>query len=324
MQTPLEILLHPVSLSISVILLLLMAWKVFFPTVKNKNTLRILFVTIVVTVSQSSTAQNKFVEKSILLSTGVTLEYVEYGQNSKTPVLLLHGYTDSWRSFEHVITKFPNDYYVVAITQRGHGGSSKPSHKYQIKDFSDDAAAFLLQKGIKQCVVVGHSLGGLVAQQFAIDYPHHTRAIVLVSTDAFFVDNPGLPEFFSDVKKLSDPIGYDFAESFQRSTIFKPVDSAKVEVFVRESLKVPSATWIAIAEELLKVNLTNELGKIQVPTLILWGDRDSVCLWGDQQNLNLAIPKSTIKVYKETGHALHWEDGDQFVTDIGSFIESLK
>lgn len=287
-----------------------------------KNIARI--VLIGAATSSSAFAQDTLEEKSILLSTGVTLQYVESGKEGKTPIILLHGYTDSWRSFEKVIPKFSTDYYVVALTHRGHGNSSKPTAGYEMRNFASDVAAFITEKKLPKCIIVGHSLGGLIAQQVAISFPQHTQAIVLTATDASFADNPGIPEFMDEVNRLSDPVPYDFAAAFQRSTIYKPVDSIQVEMFINETLKVPSTVWKAISREIMKIDFGPELEKISAPTLILWGNRDTFCLSDDQKNLSSAIPNAVLKVYQDIGHAVHWEDGDQFVSDIESFVESLK
>jgi 3-oxoadipate enol-lactonase len=212
---------------------------------------------------------------------------------------------------------------VVALTHRGHGSYSKPTGGYQVKNFADDVAAFISEKKLGKCIIVGHSLGGLIAQQVAISHPQHTRAIVLAATDASFADNPGIPKFMDEVNELSDPIAYDFAASFQRSTIYKPLDSVQLEVFIHETLKVPSSVWKAVGSEIMKVDFRSELEKISAPTLILWGNRDMICSWIDQGSLSAAIPNAVLKVYKDTGHAIHWENGDQFVRDIESFVENL-
>jgi len=275
-------------------------------------------------ISSPAYAQNSFEEKNILLSTGVTLHYVESGERGKTPIILLHGYTDSWRSFENVIPKFSSEYYVAAVTHRGHGNSSKPATGYEILNLANDVAAFISEKKLPKCIIVGHSLGGLIAQQVAINFPQHTQAIVLVATDASFADNPGVPEFIDEINRLSDPIPYDFAAAFQRSTIYKPVDSIQVEVFINESLKVPSTVWKAIGTELMKIDVRPQLEKISAPTLILWGDRDPFCPWNDQKDISSAIPNAMLKVYKDIGHAIHWENGDHFVRDIELFVGGLK
>ena len=68
-----------------------------------------------------------FTTKAIALSTGVTLPYVEQGDPDGVPVILLHGVTDSWRSFEPVLPHLPPSIHAFALTQRGHGDADRPS-----------------------------------------------------------------------------------------------------------------------------------------------------------------------------------------------------
>ena len=82
------------------------------------------------------------------LATGVTLEYVERGDPDGTPVIFLHGVTDSWRSFEHVLPHLPPSIRAIAITQRGHGDSSRPDAGYAYGDFAADVAALLDAVGV--------------------------------------------------------------------------------------------------------------------------------------------------------------------------------
>jgi hypothetical protein len=74
---------------------------------------------------------SKPVINTIGLSTNVRLEYAELGNPDGIPVILLHGYTDSWHSFEMILPYLPASLHVYAISQRGHGNSSKPQQGYQ-------------------------------------------------------------------------------------------------------------------------------------------------------------------------------------------------
>ena len=69
--------------------------------------------------------------RSVTLSSGITLQYAERGQTSGVPVVFLHGVTDSWRSFEPVLDRLPGTVRALAMTQRGHGDSSKPDNGYR-------------------------------------------------------------------------------------------------------------------------------------------------------------------------------------------------
>src|SRR5215207_8668876 len=76
--------------------------------------------------------------KSVKLPSGVELPYIEQGDPSSVPVLFLHGYTDSWRSFEGVLPHLPRSIRAVAVTQRGHGDADRPFTGYDPRDFAAD------------------------------------------------------------------------------------------------------------------------------------------------------------------------------------------
>lgn len=101
--------------------------------------------------------------RSIALSTGVTLQYAEHGDPSGVPVVFLHGVTDSWRSFERVLDQLPSTIRAIALTQRGHGDSSRPDTGYRYTDMSGDLRAFMDALELPSAVVVGHSMGASVA-----------------------------------------------------------------------------------------------------------------------------------------------------------------
>src|SRR3712207_9373020 len=90
--------------------------------------------------------------ESVELPNGVKLPYVEQGDPSGVPVLLLHGITDSWRSFEPVLPYLPASIRAFALTQRGHGDAERPAAGYHPRDFAADVAAFLDSQGLASAV----------------------------------------------------------------------------------------------------------------------------------------------------------------------------
>ena len=102
------------------------------------------------------------------------------------------------------------------------------------------------------------------------------------------------------------------------------MDSAVVNIFIGESLKVPAQVWQSVGDLLMTTDFSKELHNIQVPALILWGDRDGICNWNGQRQLREGLTNSRLVVYKGTGHAIHWEDGDRFVIDVVAFVSTLK
>ena len=266
---------------------------------------------------------HEIIPQRITLSNGVELEYVEKGNKDAPAVVFLHGYSDSWHSFETVIKLLPQDLHVIALSQRGHGNSSKPTDGYYPKDFANDLSLFINQKKLGASIIVGHSLGGFVAQQFAIAYPALTKSLVLIGTDACFFDNPGLPEFFDAISKFEKPVDHSFARDFQVSTLAKPIDSLQLAVFIDESLKLPLHAWKGIAAGLIGVDLTKDLGTIESPVLILWGSKDIICFKTDQENFERNLKNEKMIVYEGTGHALHWEEPERFAADLVNFINGL-
>ena len=129
-----------------------------------------------------------FTTKTIALSTGVTLQYVEQGDPDGVPVILLHGVTDSWRSFEPVLPHLPPSIHAFALTQRGHGDADRPLTGYSFLNFAADVAAFMDALQLNRAVIVGHSMGSGVTQRFALDYPERLLGIVLEGT---FASLPG-------------------------------------------------------------------------------------------------------------------------------------
>ena len=263
------------------------------------------------------------VVKSIQLSTGVRLPYVEQGNPTGLPVVLLHGVTDSWRSFERVLPHLPDSLHVFALTQRGHGDADRPAKGYEIEDFTADLAAFMDAVGLARAVVVGTSMGSSVGQRFAIDCPERTTGLLLMAAFHSYVDNPTVVEFVEIVAGLTDPIDPAFVREFQESTLARPIPPAFLETVVQESLKVPAPVWREAFAGFVKDQTPAELSKIAAPTLIVWGDRDAFAPAGDQDALVAAIAGSRLLVYRGAGHALHWEEPARIAADVVAFVEGL-
>jgi len=261
--------------------------------------------------------------KTATLGNGVTLEYVEQGDRSGLPVLFLHGVTDSWRSFERVLPRVPASMHAIAVSQRGHGGSSRPDSGYGFSDFSADLEMFLDALDIRAALIVGHSMGSYVAQRFAIDHPDRTLGLVLMGSFASMRGNPLVDDLAASISKLSDPVDRSFIVEFQQSTLARPVSPSLLEVAVGESARVPLRIWKAMFEEFRDADFSKELANIKAPTLIAWGDRDAIVSRTDQDVLVKAIPDSRLVVYRGAGHGFHWEDPEQFTSDLVMFAGTL-
>jgi pimeloyl-ACP methyl ester carboxylesterase len=262
--------------------------------------------------------------KTIALPNHIELEYAEQGNAKGMPVILLHGFTDSWYSFSRVLPYLPSDLHVFAVSMRGHGNSTRPDTGYQPRDFAGDVAAFMKAMRLGPAIIVGHSFGSLVAQQFAIDYPAQIRGLVLIGTFADVAANPVLKEMKTGMSALTDPIDPAFVEEFQKSTLTQAVPDTFIKTVVQESLKVPAHVWKSAMEGFLPVNNTLALRKFNKPTLILWGGKDVLCSRADQDALNHAIKGSQLFEYEYAGHGLHWEEPEKFAFDLIAFSRIVK
>lgn len=263
------------------------------------------------------------VVKTINLPGRVRLEYAEQGNATGTPVIFLHGITDSWHSFESVLANLPSSIHAFAISQRGHGDSERPLQNYAPKDFAADIAEFIKQKNLEGAFIVGHSMGGVNAQQFAIDYPELTKGLVIIDSDPTFKNNPGMPEFYQEVLKLEGAIDRKFMDDFQRATLADPIDSTYYNLLVDEGIKVPSSVFKAALEGLMQVDFTEQLKQIDAPAVIFWGNKDAFCIYKGQEILVNNIKNSRLIIYGNTGHALHWEEPKRFSEDLVNFIDNV-
>jgi non-heme chloroperoxidase len=223
--------------------------------------------------------------------------------------VLLHGITDSWRSFERVLPHLPESIHAFAVSQRGHGDAGRPASGYRPRDFAADLAAFMDVLGLGAAVIAGHSMGGSIAQRFAIDHPARVLGLVLVGSVTTWRGHPDFVELWdSVVSTLEDPVDPGFVREFQESTLAQPVPPAFLETVVRESLKLPARVWkAALLEGLLRDDFSGELGGIEAPTLIVSGGQDALTR-SEQEPLAAAIAGSRRAVYPGAGHGLHWEE----------------
>jgi pimeloyl-ACP methyl ester carboxylesterase len=261
--------------------------------------------------------------KSAALSTGLRLPYVEQGDPAGVPVILLHGSSDSWRSWELLLPRLPASLHAYAITQRGHGDADRPRDGYRPEDQAADVAAFMDAVGLEESLIVGHSAGSYTARRFALDHPQRTLGLVLIGAFRAFHDNPGVLELWQAVAQLTDPVDPAFVREFQESCAARPLPDGFLEQVIAESCKLPARVWKAHVRGLLEADVPTDTGTITAPTLILWGDKDAFCPRSDQDALLAAIPGSELVVYPGTGHCPHWEQVERVAAELTAFTTAL-
>lgn len=278
------------------------------------------------TVAHSIAETVTLTVQSVYLSTGVSLEYVEQGRPHGIPLILIHGITDSWRSFEQVLRHLPPTIRAFALSQRGHGESSRPDTGYGCGDMSEDLRAFMDALRLPTAVVVGHSMSATVAQRFAVDHQDRLAGLVLTGAFSTHRQTAAMREFVNtDIARLKDPVDPAFVRAFQVSTLARAVDPGLLETAVRESLKVPARVWRAAFEaHVAAPDLSRALRSVTAPTLLIWGDRDEYAVREDQDALLAAMPSARLVTVEGGGHAPHWEDPAWFARQLTAFARATR
>lgn len=269
-------------------------------------------------------AQQLINVKTAALPNGVTLPYVEQGDANGIPVILLHGVTDSWRSFERLLPLLPETMHVYAITQRGHADASRPESGYQLSDFAPDLRLFLDAMHIDKAVIVGHSMGSGVAQRFALDHPDRVIGLALIGAFARWKESSIVAEFEETaVRHLTDPVDPAFVREFQTTTLAQPVPPEFFEAMVAQSLKVPARVWREAFAGFRTTSMLADLHRITAPTLVIWGEKDAFCPREDQDIFVSTIPNATLKAYEDIGHSPQWEVPERVAADLIPFVNAL-
>ena len=256
-------------------------------------------------------------EFQVDLHDGVTLSCAEHGDPSGQPVLLLHGYSDSWRSYRLMMPELPPTIRAIAVTLRGHGDSSKPAGDYDPAIFASDVVGVMDALAIARAVVVGHSMGSLVARRVAVEHAERVAALMLIGGFASVKGNAAAEALWHDaIASMRDPVDPAFVRDFQQSTLARPVPAAFFEEVVAQSLKMPARVWQSTFRALLDEDRSDDLARVAVPTTIVWGDQDAFSGRAEQERMAREIPQARLNVYTGTGHSPQWEEPARVAGDL--------
>lgn len=235
---------------------------------------------------------------------GLQLAYVEIAGSGR-PLLLVHGFTDTSRSFSLLAPHLPG-HRLIMPDLRGHGGS-QAGEGCGVGDFAGDIAGLIRRLRLNRPIVVGHSLGGIVSIALAAQYPELIGGLVILASTL-------KPDFGSDhqlidgVAALRDPISpsdpfYDWWHACQPG-----VPRTFLAGLAKDASAIPAARWRAVFEEIRRTDLTAAAQAVQVPTLIIAGGRDPLFGEAHQRAMAQALAGSHLVWAQDCGHNPHWED----------------
>lgn len=271
------------------------------------------------TVDQSSWVSAK---KEVRLANGIRLAYVELGDPKGEPLLLLHGYTDTSRSWSVLVPHLPG-YRLLIPDQRGHGAADSPECCYGPSQFAYDARLLMDALGVERAAVAGHSLGSMVAMTMAAEYPDRVSSIILVGSTALAPVQPGA-WLYDQVAALKFPLdrNSEFMREWHPSNQPTSVDPEFAEAVMEEILVIQPHVWRSVMRELLRFPVARHAGDVEVPVLILSGGKDPLFPPEHHAALLKAFPNAKAHVFPELGHSPNWERPEAVAASIAAFLKS--
>ena len=259
-------------------------------------------------------------KKEVRLPDGIGLAYVELGNPAGEPLLLLHGYTDSSRSWSLVAPHLA-DRRLIIPDQRGHGAADAPECCYTVSQFAADAQQLLDHLGIERADVVGHSLGSMVAITLAAEHPDRVRSITLIGSTALVPVKRGdwLYESALTVRAPIDP-NSAFMREWHPANQPTPVDAKFAAAVMDELLVIPPHVWRGVMRELVDVPIGRHAADVKAPVLILSGGKDPLFPPEHHAALLKAFPGAQAHVFPELGHNPNWEQPAAVAEAIRRFL----
>jgi len=252
------------------------------------------------------------------------------------PLLLLHGFTGARSDFEFWIDPLAAlGYHVVAPDQRGHGASDKPEGeaRYSFTVFASDALLLADQLGWDRFALLGHSMGGMVAQQIAIDAPDRLVALVLMDTTggALSVD-PDLRDLGAE---LARTVGTDAIADFLQGTdsplttdAYRRACIADPSYEARGDRNLRSASGSMYAAMLLAIDVRADhaallADAVSCPTLVMVGAEDEAFL-APSRELAAAIGGAQLEVIEGGGHSPQFEAPEAAWSAVSTFFAAHR
>lgn len=270
-------------------------------------------------VDQSAWAGLK---KEVLLANGIRLAYVELGDPTGEPLLLLHGYTDTSRSWSVLVPYLPG-YRLLIPDQRGHGAADAPECCYGPSQFAHDAKLFMDALGAKRAAVAGHSMGSMVAMTMAAEYPDRVSSIILIGSTALAPVQPGA-WLYDQVAALSFPLDRNsaFMREWHPSNQPTPVDPDFAEAVMEDILEIRPHVWRSVLRELMHLPVGRHSADVKARVLVLSGGKDPLFPPEHHAALLKAFPKAEAHVFPELGHSPNWERPHAVAAAIDRFLKS--
>jgi pimeloyl-ACP methyl ester carboxylesterase len=261
---------------------------------------------------------------------GVRLNYELHGESGE-PLVFVHGYTGDITDWRHQLPAFSQSHRVLIVDNRGHGASEAPLDRsaYTIEQMAADVQTLTWELGFERFHLLGHSMGGAVVQEMALETPERLLSLTLHdTTDGFssaFMD-PNIVAWRDWRFRVAEEQG--MAAVAEMEYPFPPpphMPKERIEETKVRLSRMAVDAFIGAWHGLSSWQGTQErLGKIGLPTLVIWGDLDSPFIIEGSARLVKSIPNAEPAVIPECGHSPQFERPPLFNAALSGFLARVS
>jgi pimeloyl-ACP methyl ester carboxylesterase len=255
-------------------------------------------------------------------------------------ILLVHGIAGRAENWDPIIPLLAREHTVIAPDLPGHGLSGKPPGDYSIGALASAMRDLLVFLGHERATVMGHSLGGGVAMQFAYMFPERCSRLVLISSGGLGQDVslilraaalPGADLFLTLTAGAADWIGPGLGKVLKRTGLRPSADIAEVaRGFASLSDAETRMAFLSTLRSVIgtngqRVDASNRLYLAsEMPTLIVWGEDDPIIPSHHGERAHEAMPGSRLKLFRGAGHMPHFDHPGEVGAVLLDFIDSTE
>ena len=254
---------------------------------------------------------------------------MKFQRKGKGPTLVFqHGFMSGAAYWQHQIDYFSQFYDVIATNLPGYSDHqlAQPGSDDQVVDSIPGFVAYLHdvldELEVEKCVLVGHSMGGMISQEFALTHPERLNKVVLYATGPLGT----MPGRFEPVSTSVERILKEGREQTLKNTVASWFLKREEDQNYREAMmlaeKTPLNVMLGGYRAMEKWQAQDRLAQITTPTLVLWGDEDRSYRWPNPETLWNRIDGAALSVIQGVAHNVHLEKPDLFNHILSDFIAS--